>query len=602
MGNGKVAVLGGGIAGLTAAHELMLRNFEVTVYEKAPRHDTAGNLGGKAKTQFSAPPSLDPLPGEHGFRFFPSFYRHVVETMTRIPVSVDDASKSLGPFDLASGGSVAQRLIRSPQGGVGRKGERLTIVDRSKIDSLSDITTLLKVWTDGYGLPPWDLVHLIMRLAAYYFSCNARRDEQWQRLTLWEFFHANELSQRTQAFLNDMPKALAAMDAKEGNTRSILNVGFLWSQDFVKDRQADRILSGPTTKSWIEPWALYLESRGVTFHGGTKVTGFTREDKRIVSAQTDAGIDIVADYFIGAFPLDVVHATCNPVPRDASGPLDDLLKVPAQASLRNMVGVQFFLDAPRPLVKGLINCMGSEWGVTSVCEAQYWDPSVYQLPAGCAEVFSAIATKLPVDAHNNIELTREQLKTRFLELLNEYKGADGEPLVDESTIVHVHLDAELEDAPNGQSLINRTPHLIHPPRFQFVRVDADVGLENLFMAGDHVRGFTDVATMEGANEGGRRAVNALLARRGLGDPCELFDQLALDEPQWLKDVKELDEYPGPQDALLREMQPNDAARNPFAHAITEEADGTPQFDFEKARHIEQRLVQALQHSRAVRSS
>lgn len=33
-----------------------------------------------------------PLPGEHGFRFFPSFYRHVFDTMRRIPDGDDGGS------------------------------------------------------------------------------------------------------------------------------------------------------------------------------------------------------------------------------------------------------------------------------------------------------------------------------------------------------------------------------------------------------------------------------------------------------------------------------------------------------------------------------
>jgi protoporphyrinogen oxidase len=58
---GRVAVLGAGVAGLTAAHELIERGFEVEVYERTA-------LGGKARCIF--PPGtgtggrLD-LPGEH---------------------------------------------------------------------------------------------------------------------------------------------------------------------------------------------------------------------------------------------------------------------------------------------------------------------------------------------------------------------------------------------------------------------------------------------------------------------------------------------------------------------------------------------------------
>ena len=64
-----VAVLGGGVAGLTAAHELAERGFDVTVYERKA-------LGGKARSIPVAGTARDgrrDLPGEHGFRFFPGF-------------------------------------------------------------------------------------------------------------------------------------------------------------------------------------------------------------------------------------------------------------------------------------------------------------------------------------------------------------------------------------------------------------------------------------------------------------------------------------------------------------------------------------------------
>src|SRR5438034_10355386 len=77
-----VAVLGGGVGGLSAAHELAERGFEVTVYE------AAAGAGGKARSTFVPGTGMAgrrDLPGEHGFRFFPSFYRHLPDTMARIP-------------------------------------------------------------------------------------------------------------------------------------------------------------------------------------------------------------------------------------------------------------------------------------------------------------------------------------------------------------------------------------------------------------------------------------------------------------------------------------------------------------------------------------
>ena len=113
-----VVVLGAGIAGLTAAHELADRGFEVTVYE--PRSDERAalgvgppeavppvKLGGLAASQYSTAgptggsqaelrpfpgrrgrPRRPPreVPGEHGFRFFPAYYLHIWDLLQRIPV------------------------------------------------------------------------------------------------------------------------------------------------------------------------------------------------------------------------------------------------------------------------------------------------------------------------------------------------------------------------------------------------------------------------------------------------------------------------------------------------------------------------------------
>ena len=77
----SVAVLGGGMAGLAAAHELVERGFQVTVFEPTA-------WGGKARSipvPGTGAGGRRDLPGEHGFRFFPGFYHHVPDSMRRTP-------------------------------------------------------------------------------------------------------------------------------------------------------------------------------------------------------------------------------------------------------------------------------------------------------------------------------------------------------------------------------------------------------------------------------------------------------------------------------------------------------------------------------------
>ena len=79
---------------MSAAHELIKRGYDVHVYEKNKLY-----CGGKARsvnvpgTNLQEPDKY--LPGEHGFRFFPGFYKHVTATMLDIPF-VDENGKKTG--------------------------------------------------------------------------------------------------------------------------------------------------------------------------------------------------------------------------------------------------------------------------------------------------------------------------------------------------------------------------------------------------------------------------------------------------------------------------------------------------------------------------
>ena len=97
-----VAVLGGGVGGLSAAHELAERGFSVTVYEKRALP------GGKARSY----PTPSGLPAEHGFRFFPAFYRHLPDTMARIPSGNGSARDRLvgAGFPLLAADDVAEAV------------------------------------------------------------------------------------------------------------------------------------------------------------------------------------------------------------------------------------------------------------------------------------------------------------------------------------------------------------------------------------------------------------------------------------------------------------------------------------------------------------
>ena len=126
----RVVILGGGVAGLSAAHELVKRGYEVEVYEA--RRD----LGGKARSQPLAGTGTNgrrDLPGEHGFRFYPAFYKHLIQTMSEIPLE-----------GAANGGrTVADNLRPCAEAGIGMEGVGLVEFLRQKPSAAFDIARML---------------------------------------------------------------------------------------------------------------------------------------------------------------------------------------------------------------------------------------------------------------------------------------------------------------------------------------------------------------------------------------------------------------------------------------------------------------------------
>src|SRR5215218_10968229 len=179
----SVAVLGGGVGGLSAAHELAERGFNVTVYEARDA------FGGKARSMpvpGSGKDGRADLPAEHGFRFFPGFYRHLPDTMARIR---------------GGGGSVAEALVPATRILLAQAGGRDELVAAAQVPtSFEDLAVALRfAWDAGtkLGVPAPELALLLERLLTLLTSCDERRLEQWERASWWEYLGADSARRRS---------------------------------------------------------------------------------------------------------------------------------------------------------------------------------------------------------------------------------------------------------------------------------------------------------------------------------------------------------------------------------------------------------------------
>jgi uncharacterized protein with NAD-binding domain and iron-sulfur cluster len=522
-----VAILGGGVAGLSAAHELAERGYQVRVYERKPV------LGGKARSipvPNSGTDGRKPLPGEHGFRFFPGFYKHVIDTMRRIPYGAHGNT-----FDNLA---VATRIL------LARAGQtEITLVARSPTN-LDDFRTFLLELFAPLGVPLDETSYFVSRLLVVATSCPERRLAEFEKIAWWDFIAAPRMSKAYQAYLGEgLTRSLVAMRAEESSTRTVgcTQLQLLYGL-ICPDRVFDRLLSGPTSDVWITPWTEYLGKLGVEFYPETQVTEIETAGARVTSVTVESASGnsaITADYYIAAMPVEVMAALMTDNLKRAAPSLANLDKL----STRWMNGIQFYLSQDEPLVNGHAIYLDSPWALTSISQRQFWtNVDLSQFGNGLIRGILSVDIsewQAPGVVYGTPaqECTADQIKEEVWTQLKQHLNVSGATPIKDENLIAWFLDPDIQ-FPNPSEAVNAEPLLINTAGSLQYRPEAQVELENFFVASDYVRTYTDLACMEAANEAARRAVNCLLVASGSTAPqAQLWP---LEEPAFLKPIQEID--------------------------------------------------------------
>lgn len=523
-----VAVLGGGVAGLSAAHELAERGFDVEVYEKRPV------FGGKARSvdvPDTEAPGKQPLPGEHGFRFFPAFYRHVFDTMRRIPYGDNEE----GVYD---------NLEPTTQWLVARRNKSEALFPLDLPGMLDDWETVVDfVAGNPFGVPDEERGAFTDNLLEFLTSCEARRREEYEHSSWWEFVDAADKSWEYQQVYGIGPtRGLVAMRAEESSTRTI---GRIYAQLLFGIAtpwlDADSILDGPTNEVWIDPWVEYLDEQGVTFFPGSTVERFECAGGRITGVEVvrDDGTErVTADYYLAALPVEAMAELVTSELAAAAPSLADL----DELDTAWMNGIQFYLDTDVTVASGHTIYQGAPWALTSISQQQFWESDLSEYGEGDVEGILSVCISNWERPGETVEkpakeCTPEEIKEEVWSQIVTRLDNDQSEGLTEDNVLEWHLDPSIEfPAPNETT--NAEPLLINTVGSLQHRPEANTAVPNLFLAADYVRTNTDLACMESANEAARRATNGILDAADNGaDRCEVWD---LEEPGVFKPLKVYD--------------------------------------------------------------
>jgi len=508
-GKRHVAILGGGCGGLSAAHELIERGFTVDIYERYP---VAGGKRRSIPSPGTGSGGRADLPGEHGFRFFPGYYRHVIDTMSRIPYG-------------SNRNGVKDNLVFGEQARFSRRDALDIPFPYKKLNSVNPFTDLTQALIGLLGVIPGlgvnEIAYFATRLTEFVTSSDARRDNQYDKISWFDFVRAERFGPLYQNLLTrSLTRNLVAAQAELASTRTIgLQATRILVSNIVFSMydEASRLLNGPTTEAWIDPWLAYLRNRGVRWFPDTTVEGLGVQGGAIAGARVRTGGQartVTADVYVLAIPVEGARQVIGPQIRGldpALAGMDDLMP-------DWMTGVQYFLSRSLPIAKGHVTYVDSPWALTSISQGQFWsrDLSTY----GDGRVRDIVS----VDVSNwnaagilygktARQCTQEEILNEIWEQMKISLDEDGIILRD-SDVVHRFLDPAIRFGPNGTPVDNAEQLLVNTVDSWAKRPPAVTKVPNLFLASDYVKTTTDLATMEGANEAARRATNGILDLTG----------------------------------------------------------------------------------------
>lgn len=560
----RVAIIGGGISGLCAAHELLENGFAVDIYE---RNDLPG---GKARS-FDVPsqdhqPSKGRknLPAEHGFRFFPGFYRHLDETMEKIRYSTNT--------------NVRDILLGIDQMNYARFGKDVISMPTGSPDTHKGLLAMLKKWLsrDKVGMPLRDLLKYWLRLGRFFASCDERIHEEYEHISWWDFLRANGTSEHYRRYFASSSRILVAADPVKASTKTngIITEQFIFD---LREKVADRVLPGPTNQTWLFPWLYQLQglptlrfffnaevsevlvdaaagevSGLVINHRGT---GEGEKFSRLVGADLKTGPvlqpeslpqdPVTADYYLCATPVEVTarYLKKNDNWTDLAQADPSLQRiVELQQHTQWMTGVVFYLTGDitalqAQTLNGHSVYIDTPFALTSLFQERHWDstdfpmsdfgqgdltgicsvcvsnwndtkPDSEQLPnGGKGRIYGQSAQKT-IENGGDFAAGKEKLIEELWADLKESLTVNGNPVLDDSNLLHWHIDPAIQMV-DGK-VVNSEPLLVNRVNSWHLRPDTATAVPNFLLCGDYVRTNTDLATMEAACESGLRASNAIL--------------------------------------------------------------------------------------------
>ncbi|MBI3449347.1 MAG: FAD-dependent oxidoreductase [Acidobacteria bacterium] len=456
----RTVIVGGGLAGMTAAHELVRQGMEVILIEAGPR------LGGKAGADRFGDDYQ-----EHGNHFFPAWYLNTRRLMDELGIL---------------GNLVDMTRLHQLRRGLYPHYQTLLLPTRLSCIPRNIFAAGHLPWSDSALL-----VFSFLDLACQGHCDDAELDD----LSLDRFLATRSYGDsRVRRGADAMLVESIATPAGRFSASTMQSIVRCWLRYRVPMYS---VLNADLQRGLIDPFERTLRALGCRIELDTRVDGLVRSGRSHGQARIDgvraSGKVIRGDVFVSALPSGVLSRIMDPeLLEDAriSG-VTRLESVP-------MGAMTVYLRRP---IAGLppehVILAESRYALSFIDVSQTWGGcpgSVLTLNIG------DVASLIPLPHDQAAECVIDELRS----FVSEIRATD----VDRH---HLRLNT---DTPLLANSIGSWRH----------RATAGhTAIPNLFLAGDHCRSGVNVTSMEGAVASGLSVARAILAERGLPARREVLE-------------------------------------------------------------------------------
>jgi len=519
----RVAIFGGGPAGMTAAHELAERGFRVDLYERQ------AVLGGKVRSLTARGTGTDGRPDyplNMGGHYFIGGYPNLGETLGRIPVGAgrtvgDNLDKSGRSLTLFAG----KAAVTAPLPGTAGRLPNGTTPEFL----LNAVTAALRPIPE---LTPKDVALIASKLGALLTSGEKRGWAQLEHIGFPDYLRTDLLSENAKA-IGDLPGFLGVGNHNGMNTRAFerfldVFINGAAGQTGPGLDQALAILPGPETKEWFDPWARYLASLGTRFHMRQTLAGLTCKNGRITGATVrdhrGRRSRVAADYYVLAVPQPKAKGLINRAMRRHDEAFDGISEL---QELRGM-SMQILLNHRLPKMGDLFTSLTSPWQTGSEILTKMWDLNLEDYGDGKAKEYVSFQiadtgwTRDPGMLYGKpgSQCTGQEVINEVLAQLREHMDNATDSWAP-SAIHSIRLAPGVSTDLSKPLKWDEWLFPASPSCWQY-QPNQLTGIPNFFLAGSYTRAQVIGENMDAANESGKRAAAGILeASRVRASPVTL---------------------------------------------------------------------------------